>query len=50
MMMGGIITIMVEYDAENTLGRSTFMKEHSATPAVRDDPKLINRKNSHKVS
>ncbi|CAD8155765.1 unnamed protein product [Paramecium pentaurelia] len=50
MMMGGIITIMVEYDAENTIGRRTFVKEQSATPAIFNDPKLINKKNSHKIS
>ncbi|CAK61895.1 unnamed protein product (macronuclear) [Paramecium tetraurelia] len=50
MMMGGIITIMVEYDAENTIGRRTFVKEYTATPAVINDPKLINKKNSHKIS
>ena len=49
-MMGGIITIMVEYDAENTVGRRTFVKELSATPAIFNDPKLINKKNSHKIS
>ncbi|CAD8120936.1 unnamed protein product [Paramecium sonneborni] len=50
MMMGGITTIMVEYDAENTIGRRTFAKEQSATPAIFNDPKLINKKNSHKIS
>jgi len=49
-MMGGILAIMLEYDAENTIGRRTFIKDQTVTPAIVNDPNLINIKNSHKIS